>query len=295
MKKLLIAGALALAAVLGLPSGALAAGVTEEIVGPPVQGAEPLGLVITADTVLGTGGSPKPTKEGCSQRNLFPRGQQVVFRVWGADTKHGGVALTDKNVEAAYVEIPGLPNLTLKYGEHSRNKTTPTKYAFWTVPWIVPSEYSLGVVPFRVVIKTKPFKTLVQTKVSSTAKKTNKNAKKVPYVFRGSYTGKNSVKVEGGNSWVKRAGFVKKTVKFNLTKTKVTAEDTNADGKVDLNDIKAGDKVEVEARLPRADHGKQPFAASRLLEEWMTVTEPGQTGYFTQANFSETSVLTITP
>jgi hypothetical protein len=296
MKKLLIAGALALTAVLGAPSGASAAGVEEVVTAPPVQGTEPLGLVITADTVFGATGNPKPVSS-CAQSNLFGREQRIVFRVWGVDVKHGGVALTKENVEEAYVEIPGVPvaETKLKYGEHSRSKTEPIKHAFWTLGWTPGASYPTGIVKFRVVMKSKPYKTMVQTKVNASTKKASKNAKKVPYVFRGVYTGKNSVKVENGNSWVKKAGFVKKTVKFDLTDSKVTAEDNNADGKVDLKDIKAGDKVAVEARLPRADHGKQPFKASRLLEEWMVVVEPGLTGYYSQENFAESSVLKITP
>jgi hypothetical protein len=296
MKKLLIAGALALTAVLGAPSGASAAGVEEVVTAPPLQGTEPLGLVITADTVFGASGTPKPTSS-CAQSNIFGKEQRIVFRVWGVDAKHGGVPLTKDNVQEAYVEIPGVASsLTqLKYGEHSRSKAEPVKHAFWTLGWTPGASYPTGVVHFRVVMVTKPAKTWVQTKFNTSATKTKKNAKNVPYLFRGLYTGKSAVKVEHGNSWVRKAGLVGKTVKFALGDTKVQAEDTNADGKVDLNDIKAGDKVMVEARLPRQDPGKQPFQARRLLEEWMVVVEPGLTGYFTQNNFAESSALTITP
>jgi hypothetical protein len=293
MKKLLIAGALALTAVLGAPSGASAAGVEEVVTAPPVQGTEPLGLSIYADTVFGATGTPKPTV-GCSQSNIFGREQRVVFRVWANDAKHGGVPLTKENVEEAYVEIPNVSatETKLKYSEHG---TAPNKKAFWTLGWTPGASYPLGVVKFRIVFKTKPYKSWVQTKVNTTSAKAKKGTKNVPYLFRGLYTGKSSVKVASGNSWVRKAGFVGKTVKFSLGDAKVQAEDTNVDGKVDLNDIKAGDRVMVEARLPRQDHGKQPFQASRLLEEWMIVVEPGLTGYFSQEGLSDKSRLTINP
>lgn len=294
MKKLLIAGALALTAVLGVPSGASAAGVEEVVTAPPVQGTEPLGLALYADTVFGTAKAPAPQPaKGCSQSNLFQHEQRVVFRMWGNDAKHGGVPLTKDNVEEAYVEIPGVPaaETKLKYSEHG---TAPNKKAFWTLGWTPGASYPIGVVKFRIVVKTKPYKTWVQTKVNTTSAKTKKGAKNVPYLFRGLYTGKSSVKVEQGNSWVRKAGLVGKTVKFSLGDAKVKSEDTNADGKVDLSDIKAGDKVMVQARLPREAPGKQPFKASSLLEEWMIVVEPGLTGYFTQEGLSDNSRLYIT-
>lgn len=309
MKKLLIAGALALTAVLGAPGSVFAAGIEEK--GPPAQNvngqlpkpiSENLGLFINADTVYGAKPAPPAGIGGCSQNSLFPRNSRVVFRVWGTDQKHGGVALSDQNVAVnaknepeAYVEIPGVAApIRLKYGEHFLDTAKTKSTKFWTAGWTPGAEYPLGVVHFRVVIKTKPINTWVQSKVNSTtAKKSTKKTLKVPYIFRGAYTGKNSVKVEHGSSWVKRAGFIGKTVKFNLGSAKITAEDSNADGQVNLADIKAGDKVAVEARLPRTDPGKQPFTASRLIEEWMIVVEPGQEGFYTQDGFAESSRLTI--
>ncbi|MGB7587835.1 MAG: hypothetical protein WBM00_03925 [Solirubrobacterales bacterium] len=309
MKKLLIAGALALTAVLGTSSSAVAAGIEEK--GPPAQNVngqlphpitETLGLVINADTVYGAKPAPPAGIGGCSQNSLFPRNSRIVFRIWGTDQKHGGVPLSDQNVAVnaknepeAYVEVPGLAApLKLKYGEHFTDNAKTKSTKFWTAGWTPGAEYPLGIVHFRVVIKTKPINTWVQSKVNSTTtKKTSKKSKKVPYIFRGVYTGKNSVKVEHGGAWVKKAGFIGKTFKFNLGTAKVTAEDSNADGTVNLSDVKAGDKVAVEARLPREDPGKQPFTASRLIEEWMIVVEPGQEGFYTQDGFAETSRLTI--
>ncbi len=51
---------------------------------------------------------------GCTQTNFFRRGQGVVFRAWGVETKTGE-ALTPDNVRYFYVTIPGQPNLKLSF------------------------------------------------------------------------------------------------------------------------------------------------------------------------------------
>jgi hypothetical protein len=58
-------------------------------------------------------------------------------------------------------------------------------------------------------------------------------------------------------------------------------DDTNADGAETVDDVVVGDKVHVQARLPKADPGPQPFVARKLIdqthqrdEESAPVTEP---------------------
>lgn len=89
----------------------------------------------------------------------------------------------------------------------------------------------------------------------------------VSYVFKGTYAGDNSVDVLRGNRHVRRAELVGATVGFDLTNTKLTVADTNADGAVDATDVVAGDAVVVKARLPKADPGAQPFAAKHLVDQ----------------------------
>ena len=106
-------------------------------------------VVVTADNVWGSGPTA-PAGRGCSQSNVFTRGQTVVFRVW-ATAVGNGQALTDQNVKYAYVKIPGLPNQSLTFGKHGKLDTSPW---FWTLGWQVPANYPLGVVAFRIVFKT---------------------------------------------------------------------------------------------------------------------------------------------
>jgi hypothetical protein len=89
--------------------------------------------------------------------------------------------------------------------------------------------------------------------------------KKVTYVFRGSY-GADGVKVAGGNKHVRRAGLVGQTVAFDLSAARIVVADNNGDGMRDASDLRDGDKVLVEARLPRRDPGAAPFSARKLVD-----------------------------
>jgi hypothetical protein len=93
----------------------------------------------------------KPTI-GCTQTNFFRRGQGVVFRSWGVVTKTGET-LTPDNTKFYYVKIPGLKPLKMSFGGHGSGPAD-TKPWFWTVNWDVPNDYPLGIVPFKVLVRT---------------------------------------------------------------------------------------------------------------------------------------------
>jgi len=109
-------------------------------------------LGIYVDTVNGTGpvgAAKRPI--GCAQTNVFKRGEQVVFRVWGFDLKSGETLSTD-NVDTATVTLPGVATpLTLNYGSHG---PTGGKVWFWSTPWIVPPSFPLGDFTATVAFKT---------------------------------------------------------------------------------------------------------------------------------------------
>ena len=89
----------------------------------------------------------------------------------------------------------------------------------------------------------------------------------VSYVFKGTYDGSGLVTVNHGNGHARKAGLVGTDVQFDLTNTKLSVADTNADSVVDVNDVVVGDKVVVKAKLPRQDPGAQPFAARHLVDQ----------------------------
>jgi hypothetical protein len=98
-----------------------------------------LGLYV--DSVNGTrptGAAPRLV--GCSQTNVFKRGEQFVLRVWGMDLKTGDVLSTD-NVKEAHYSIAGQSNITLNWGAHG---ATGAKVWFWTNFWNIPATFPLG-------------------------------------------------------------------------------------------------------------------------------------------------------
>ena len=114
-------------------------------------------LGIYVDTVNGTqpvGAAKRPV--GCAQTNVFKRGEQVVFRIWGFDLKTGDQLSTD-TVDTATVTIPGVADpLKLNYGAHG---ATGNKVFFWSTPWIVPTTFPLGDFNATVSFKTLSGKT----------------------------------------------------------------------------------------------------------------------------------------
>jgi hypothetical protein len=120
---------------------------TTFVTAKPIQGAGKHNVVIYVDTVTG-GGTPKPLAD-CLEENQFVQGQLVVFRMWADDSAAGGLALTDRNTEAAYVTIPGQGKLPLKYAS---DRGSP---GYWEVPWSTKG-YPLGTVNFTVTVVAKP-------------------------------------------------------------------------------------------------------------------------------------------
>ena len=108
---------------------------------------------------------------------------------------------------------------------------------------------------------------VVEKKAKRKAEKQKQHgAKKVTYVFKGTYSA-DGVKVLKGNKHVRRAGFVGQTVQFDLSNARIVVADNNADGKRDASDLQDGDKVVVQARLPRTEPGAGPFAARKLVDQ----------------------------
>ncbi len=95
--------------------------------------------VIYADSVNGTrpaGAAPRPV--GCTQTNVFKRGEQLVLRAFGFDMKARAL-LTIDNVSEAHFSVPGVPNIALNWGAHGAQKVF-----FWTNAWNIPADYPLG-------------------------------------------------------------------------------------------------------------------------------------------------------
>jgi hypothetical protein len=102
------------------------------------------------DTVNGTrpvGAAARPI--GCTQTNVYKRGEQVVVRAWGTELSTKDV-LSTENVASAHFSIAGQPDVTLNYGPHG---TVGSQVFFWANAWIVPATYPMGETTIQVVFK----------------------------------------------------------------------------------------------------------------------------------------------
>ena len=137
MKRLLAVAAVMLGTA-ALVAPALAQAPPPEVPFPAAKAS----VFVYADTVTAPGNAL-----GADVRtNYFAQGASVVFRAFAGDTKTGRI-LTDKDVKYFYVTIPGQPNLKLTYSKQG------TAW-LWTGTWTVPATYPLGMVAFRVLVKT---------------------------------------------------------------------------------------------------------------------------------------------
>jgi hypothetical protein len=110
-----------------------------------------MNVSLYVDSVNGTrptGAAPRPV--GCTQTNVYKRGEQFVLRAWGTDVTSGDILSTD-NVDTAVATIPGAPNLTLNWGPHG---VTGSQVYYWTGAWNIPTDYPLGDANVHVVFKT---------------------------------------------------------------------------------------------------------------------------------------------
>jgi hypothetical protein len=105
-----------------------------------------------------------------------------------------------------------------------------------------------------------------------------KKAKKVMFVFKGTFTAPGTVEVLSGNSHVRKGGFVGEAVTFDLATAKVVGADTNGDSKLDVTDVKDGDRVLVQARVARRTkyaEGGDAIIARKLVDKTNAPVEDG--------------------
>lgn len=108
-------------------------------------------VALYADTVNGTrpaGTTPRPI--GCTQTNVFKRGEQLVVRTWGFDLTTGRVLSID-NVTQAFFSVPGVPNIALNWGAHG---PADARVWFWSNQWQIPTTYPLGDVTLQIQFTT---------------------------------------------------------------------------------------------------------------------------------------------
>ncbi len=100
-----------------------------------------LDLSLYVDTVAGTRPVGVPARPiGCSQTNVYRRGEQIVVRAWGTDLNTADVLSSD-NIKEAHFSIAGQPDTVLNWGAHG---TPGAQVFFWANALIVPTTFPLG-------------------------------------------------------------------------------------------------------------------------------------------------------
>jgi hypothetical protein len=118
---------------------------------PAAPASGQLDVALYVDSVNGTrpaGTTPRPV--GCTQTNVFRRGEQFVLRTWGTELATGNI-LSAENVSEATLTVPGVATpITLNWGPHgpATNRTW-----FWTNAWNIPTTFPLGDTTLRVTFE----------------------------------------------------------------------------------------------------------------------------------------------
>lgn len=115
-----------------------------------------LDLSLYVDTVAGTRPVGVPARPiGCSQTNVYKRGEQLVVRAWGTDLNTSDVLSSD-NIKEGHFSIAGQPDTVLNWGAHG---TVGSQVFFWSNALIVPQTFPLGESTVHVVFTTESGKT----------------------------------------------------------------------------------------------------------------------------------------
>jgi len=108
-------------------------------------------LALYVDSVNGS--APAGTQArpiGCTQTNVYKRGERVVVRSWGTDLTTNAV-LSNDNVDHATFSIAGQPDTTMAWSAHG---AAGSQIYFWSNFWIVPASYPLGTTTIHVSYTT---------------------------------------------------------------------------------------------------------------------------------------------
>lgn len=120
-------------------------------------------VAMWADTVYAANSATgyTPYKAG-SVDNFFPQGAGITFRMWAVETGTGKV-LTAADLKHAYAVIPNQPNVKLAYAPVSSAANAPS---IWSATWAVPKDYALGIVKFKILVRTKTNKLGIFTQIA---------------------------------------------------------------------------------------------------------------------------------
>ncbi len=106
-------------------------------------------LILVVDTTSGSIGTTDEEKAAfsCVQKNRFPQGEPIVWRVKVYSTETGK-ALDDKGLKSVVITFPDATTKDLKFGPHPKGKTDDY---FWTTSFKIPADYPTGAFKYKLV------------------------------------------------------------------------------------------------------------------------------------------------
>ncbi len=115
------------------------------VVAPAPKGS----LVLIVDTVSGSIGTTDEEKAmySCVQKNRFPQGEPIVWRVKVYSTVTGK-SMDNTALKSVVITFPDATTKDLKYGPHPKGKTDDY---FWTTSFKIPADYPTGAFKYKLV------------------------------------------------------------------------------------------------------------------------------------------------
>jgi hypothetical protein len=106
-------------------------------------------LLVYADTTSGSLGTTDEEKAAlsCVQKNRFPQGESIVWRVRVIDPATGK-PMTDKDVKTVTLTFPDGTTKDMKFGPHPKGKTDDY---FWAASFKIPADYPTGAFKYKLV------------------------------------------------------------------------------------------------------------------------------------------------
>lgn len=106
-------------------------------------------LILVVDTTSGSLGTTDEEKAAlsCVQKNRFPQGESIVWRVKVYSTVTGK-SMDDKDLTSVVLTFPDGTTKAMKYGPHPKGKTDDY---FWASSFKIPADYPTGAFKYKVL------------------------------------------------------------------------------------------------------------------------------------------------
>ena len=116
--------------------------------------------VIVSDVIRGSQGAPQGP--GCTETNVFKKGEQLVWRAVVYDAKTGALINTPKDVAdrglKMNAKLEGNDPIAMNHGQHPGANSNPKPediIYYWAGPWIIPPNVATGKFKYAITVEGK--------------------------------------------------------------------------------------------------------------------------------------------